>query len=157
MMPGESKRYRLWVLIGIDLLLVFALMALLTNCWDRESYPRLVPWGIDEIRTETELWVRAQSYACVLDNEGNDLAVETFDRVDVYETSQTVIIETWLGPSERKWRFWRKCQPAVGYGFLVQVQLESPLGNRVLIDPACYLDRYAGWGVCLGKGTQPRA
>ena len=28
------------------------------------------------------------------------------------------------------------------------MELDSPLGNRQLVDPACSLDRYADWVVC---------
>lgn len=33
-------------------------------------------------------------------------------------------------------------------GIPVVVKLESPLGNRELLDPACELDRYGNFVVC---------
>lgn len=145
-----------WILIGCCLLLVVVLVGLSTNWWARESYPRLVPWEIAEVRSETEWVISALSYACVLGGGGNEEAVETLDRVAVYETVEAVTIETWLGPSDRKWRFWRGCEPATGYGFPAKVQLESPLGDRTLIDPACALERHARASACRAKVPFPR-
>ena len=71
---------------------------------------------------------------------------ETFDRVEVRETADTVTIETWLGPPEED-GFWPGCE-SVGTGFPVRVVLDSPLGTRRFVDPACDLDRYAHWIVC---------
>ena len=145
------KRYNyFWLLIGINVLLVVVLVGLLTNWWARESYPRLVPWEFvtEPSETDTTMTINALSYACNLDTGGNTYVTETFDRVDVYETPDTVTIETWLGPPESKSGFWQGCHPAQGWGFTVHVELDTPLGTRTLIDPGCEMDRYTNWSAC---------
>ena len=58
----------------------------------------------------TVLMPSALSYACNLRRERPFGQVEeTFDRVEVYETSHTVTIETWLGPPEGD-GFWPGCK-----------------------------------------------
>lgn len=112
-----------------------------------ETYPRLVPWRL-EAPSEADtivLRVNAMSYACNLER-GSGSVKEIFDRVEVYETADTVTIETWLGPPEGD-GFWPGCK-GTGAGFPVRVELDSPLGNRRFLDPACDLDRYASWIVC---------
>ncbi len=114
-----------------------------------DTYPRLVPWEFRSITEENEitmLRLDALAGACNLSKETGDMATETFDRVEVHETAETVTIETWLGPPERD-GFWPGCI-GVGWSFPVEVKLESPLGNRELLDPACELDRYGNFGVC---------
>ncbi len=114
-----------------------------------ETYPRLVPWELEspaEVDT-TVLRLDAWSYACNLSKERPFGQVqETFDRVEIHETADTVTIETWLGPPEGD-GFWPGCK-GTGTGFSVRVELDSPLGNRQLVDPACNLNRYAHWIVC---------
>ena len=114
-----------------------------------ETYLRLVPWRLTapaEVDA-TVLMVNAQSYACNLSKEHPFGQVqETFDRVEVYETADTVTIETWLGPPEGD-GFWPGCK-GTGTGFSVRVALDSPMDNRRFVDPACDLDRYARWAVC---------
>ena len=116
-------------------------MAWCSSFWTGESYPRLVPWEFVEQRWEidTSLTVTALSHTCNLDRKGNEVATETFDRVGVRETPETVTFETWLGRPQGP-GFSRSCQPVQGYGFMVGVELASPLRNRVLIDPACELE-----------------
>ena len=120
------------------------------------SYPRLVPWEIEpkEIErarseTDTTMTVQALSHSCNLDRDGNGGVTETFDHVEVHETADTVTIETWLGPPAGE-GFSSLCI-GQGHGFFVEVQLDSPLGSRTLIDPACELERYAHWLVCPDK------
>lgn len=113
-----------------------------------ETYPRLVPWELQspaDVDT-TVLMVSALSYACNLGKSGEGQVKETFDRVEVRETPDTVTIETWLGPSEED-GFWPGCK-GTGTGFTVRVELDSPLGSRLFVDPACDLDRYTHWIVC---------
>lgn len=112
-----------------------------------EAYPRLVPWELDSLVQEDDisvLMLYAQSYACNVN--GDELATETFERLEVSEAADTVTIETWLGPPESD-LFWRGCV-GVGWGFPVQVNLKAPLGSRTLVDPACELGRYAHWIAC---------
>lgn len=114
-----------------------------------ETYPRLVPWELRSITEENEttvLKLDALSGACNLSRETSEQVTETFDRVEVHETADTVTIETWLGPPDRD-GFWPGCE-GTGWSFPVEVKLESPLGNRELLDPACELDRYGIFGVC---------
>ena len=114
-----------------------------------ETYPRLVPWELDSITEEgdtTVLMFGAVSYACNLSKDSGEQVAETFDHVEVHETVDTVTIETWLGPPEGD-GFWPGCE-GTGWGFPVQVELDSPLGNRELVDPACKLDRYTHWIAC---------
>ena len=113
-----------------------------------ETYPRLVPWELAspaEVDT-TVLMVNAQSYACNLGKGGAGQVEETLDRVEIRETAETVTIETWLGPSEGD-GFWPGCK-GTGTGFPVRVELDSPLGTRRFMDPACNLDRHADLVVC---------
>ncbi len=130
-----------------------------------ETYPRLVPWELAspaELDT-TVLMLNAQSYACNLSKERPFGQVqETFDRVEIHETADTVTIETWLGPPEGD-GFWPGCK-GTGTGFPVRVELDSPLGNRRFVDSACNLDRHAHLSVCedpvskfreLKFGTRP--
>lgn len=117
--------------------------------WDAvwNTYPRLVPWRLEspvDVDT-TVLMLHAVSHACVL--ESGEVVKETLDRVEVHETADTVTIETWLGPSERD-GFQIGCMKGVGTGFSVRVVLDSPLGNRRFVDPACTFDRFANWNVC---------
>ena len=111
-------------------------------------YPRLVPWELEQERSEidTTMTVRALSHAYV--RLGGGEVAEAFDRVEVYETAETVTIETWLGlPRERG--FWRHCRNGQGsVPFHVRVHLDAPLGTGMLVDPACSLDRYAHIGAC---------
>ena len=112
-----------------------------------ETYPRLVPWELDSLIEEnsiTVLRLSAQSYACNL--EGGEQVTETFHRVESRETADTVTIETWLGPPNND-GFWRHCV-GTGWGFPVRLELNSPLGDRELVDPACALDRYADLIAC---------
>ncbi len=114
-----------------------------------ETITRLVPWELNSQAAvdTTVLMVGAQSYACNLSKERPFGQVqETFDRVEIYETADTVTIETWLGPPEGD-GFWPGCK-GTGAGFSVRVELDSPLGHRRFVDPACDLDRYAHWVVC---------
>ena len=120
------------------------------------SYPRLVPWEIEReelerarSETDTTLTVQALSHSCNLDRGGNGGVTETFSHVEVEETADTVTIETWLGPPSEE-GFSSLCI-GQGHGFLVEVRLNSPLGSRVLIDPACELERHAHWLVCPDK------
>ena len=120
------------------------------------SYPRLVSWEIqpEELErarseTDTTITVQALSHSCNLDRGGNTGVTETFDHVEVYETADTVTIETWLGPPQGE-GFSSLCI-GTGHGFFVEVRLNSPLGNRALIDPACELDRYAHLPECPDK------
>lgn len=113
-----------------------------------ETYPRLVPWRLEtpvEVDT-TALALHAVSYACNLGKGGAGQVKETLNRVEVYETADTVTIETWLGPPEGD-GFWPKCK-GTGTGFSVRLELSSPMGIRRFVDPACNLDRYARWMVC---------
>ena len=146
------------VIASLALLLLILAAVGLVNI---ESYPRLVPWDIragdltrERGENDTTMTVRALSHACVLDRTGNKLAAETFDRVAVSETPHTVTIATRLGPP-RGWRFRVGCWTTVGYGFAVDVQLDRPLGDRALIDTACYLERYAYRPACTRKGSPP--
>ena len=114
-----------------------------------EGYPRLVPWDLDAITTEdgtTMLTVQALSYACNLSRDGPEEVTETFHHVEVHETAHTVTIETWLGPPEGD-GFWPGCE-GTGWGFPVVVGLDSPIGDRELVDPACELDRYSHLIAC---------
>ena len=113
-----------------------------------ETYPRLVPWRLvspAEVDT-TVLILDAMSYACSLGKGGAGSVKETFDRVAIRETADTVTIETWLGPPEGD-GFWPGCK-GTGTGFPVRVELDSPLGNRRFVDPACDLDRNDNFIVC---------
>lgn len=60
--------------------------------------------------------------------------------------AHSVTIETWLGPPDKD-KFWRHCV-GIGWGFPVQLELDRPLGNRELVDPACALDRYTHLIAC---------
>lgn len=113
-----------------------------------ETYPRLVPWRLESLPEvdSTVLALHAVSYACNLSNGDAAQVKETLDRVEVYETADTVTIETWLGPPEAD-GFWPKCK-GTGAGFSVRVELEDPLGNRRFVGPACNLDRHARTAVC---------
>ncbi len=79
-----------------------------------EAYPRLVPWELEgpaELDT-TVLRLDAMSYACNLRKGGPGQVKETFDRVEIPETAETVTIETWLGAPRGRWllprmqRYW---------------------------------------------------
>ena len=114
-----------------------------------ETYPRLVPWEVRAITEEDEttvLTLDALSGACNLSHQTAEQVTETFDRVEVRETAETVTIETWLGPPERD-GFWPGCM-GTGWAFQVVVKLDRPLGNRELLDPACELVRYGNFAVC---------
>ena len=120
------------------------------------SYPRLVPWEIlpwelerERLETDTTITVRALSHACNLDPLGDSEVTETFDHVKISETADTVTIETWLGPPQGP-GFSPYCL-GQGHEFFVEVRLDTPLGNRLLIDPACALDRYAHLLACPQK------
>lgn len=162
---GRLKRLGLWAGVVVGLLVVGGLVFWTTRPVGididpddykgvvppgvkLEDYPRLVPWVLVSITDEggaTVLRFYAQSHACVTEVAGKFLT-ETFDHLNVHETADTVTIETWLGPPEEE-GFWPDCE-AVGWGFSVQVKLESPLGSRELVDPACELQRYAHWIAC---------
>ena len=132
-----------------------------------ETYQRLVPWRLAASAAvdATVLMVNAESYACNLSKERPfGQMQETFERVEVYETADTVTLETWLGPPEGD-GFWPGCK-GTGTGFPVRVELDSPLGNRQIVDPGCDLDRHADLSVCenpavkfeeLRFGTRPTA
>lgn len=71
---------------------------------DLETYARLVPWELRSITEDYEttvLHLDALSGACNLSKETAEMVTETFDRVEIRESAETVIIETWLGPPER--------------------------------------------------------
>ena len=139
------------VLVGFPALVFFVIyMNTCANPWNTETYPRLVPWKLDQNlvgRSTTVLRVQALSYSCMRNDE---VVTETFDRVEVRETADTVSIETWVtAPTKRG--FWQGC-PAAGWSFPpVEVHLDAPLGGRDLVDPACSLERHHNWGVC-GRG-----
>ncbi len=122
-----------------------------------DTYPRLVPWDLrstTEYKDTTVLKLDALAGACLISNETGEYVTETFDRVELHETAETVTIETWLGPPERD-GFWPGCL-GVGWSFPVEVTLDSPLGNRDLFDPACVLDRHSNFQVCEhAKATRP--
>lgn len=120
------------------------------------SYPRLVPWEIqpEELErarsgTDTTITVQALSHSCNLDRDDDGGVTETFGHVEVHETAETITIGTWLGPPLED-GFSSLCI-GQGHGFFVEVRLNSPLGSRALIDPACELERYANWLVCPDK------
>lgn len=164
--PRRLARGRLWVLIVVGLL-----MGGLVAFWatsrspgriypgdyvgivppgvELGTYPRLVPWELRAITEEKEITVLqldALAGACLISNETGEYVTETFDRIEVRETAETVTIETWLGPPERD-GFWPGCL-GVGWSFPVSVTLETPLGSRELLDPACELDRHSNFEVC---------
>ena len=114
-----------------------------------ETYPRLVPWelrSITEDKETTTLQLDALAGACNLSKETAEQVTETFDRVEVHETTETVTIETWLGPPDRD-GFWPGCM-GTDWAFPVEVKLENRLGNRELLDPACELDRHDHFVAC---------
>lgn len=160
-------RNRLWAIVIVGLLVAGGLVAfwatgrgsgrIYPGDWvgmvppgvELETYPRLVPWELRAITDEddtTVLTLDAMSGACNLSHQTGEQVTETFGRVEVRETAETVTIETWLGPPERD-GFWPGCM-GTGWAFPVVVKLESPLGNRELLDPACELDRYGNFVVC---------
>ena len=140
------------VLVGFPALVFLAVyMNTCANPWNTEEYPRLVPWVFDQDlvgRSATVLRVQAQSYAC---KSNDEWVTETFDRVKVRETADTVTIETWVtAPTKRG--FWQGCSAVVMSFPTVEVRLDAPLGARDLVDPACSLDDHRNWVVCRPGG-----
>ena len=118
-----------------------------------DTYPRLAPWEVtkEPKREDRTISVRAVAHACVRKGDRREVS-ETFDRVEVAETADTITIKTWLGPPD-DWGFARRCANPVGHSFLVRVELGSPLGDRTLIDPACELEGHARKLVCSRKAS----
>ena len=108
------------------------------------TYPMLVPWTLGGPRppgAATSITVHAWAHACFPDGDRSQAVAETLDRVEVHETSETVTVETWIGPPPEP-GFQQACL-GDRYALVASVRLGSPLGSRALVDPACGLQEYA--------------
>lgn len=113
------------------------------------NYPMLVPWTLDGPRPSgdaTSITVQAWAHACFPDGDRSQPVAETLDRVEVHETSETVTVETWIGPPPEP-GFQRACL-GDRFALVASVGLDNPLGSRVLVDPACMLEEHARLRAC---------
>lgn len=113
------------------------------------EYPRLTAWNLDSPvdGDATSFRITAASGVCV-DVEGQEVGFEPLDRVDVEETSTEVIVSAWLAEPETP-------RPTECAGMSADlpavVELEEPLGDRELVDPACELPRYRHHAACVDE------
>lgn len=139
-------RTGLFVAVGLGVALVGACTQVTNEPGTAAEYPQLRPWVLEQEPgpEDTTVQVGAVSGFCI-DIDGEELGLESLERVEVEERGDEVVIATWVGEPATP----RPTECAgVGVDLPAEVRLEEPLGSRRLVDAACRLERFETFVAC---------